>query len=151
MDGDLQNDPRDIPVLLERFVMTDRDALGLVIGHRTQRRDSIVRRVSSLVANAIRSRVLGDATPDAGCGIKIFRRSVFLQLPYFDHMHRFLPALMLRAGYAVESAPVRHRPRIHHEAHYGVWGRAVAGLIDLVGVAWLVRRTRPLPFQEERL
>jgi lauroyl/myristoyl acyltransferase len=150
LDGDLQNDPRDVLAMLERyFGDPNREKLGLLIGHRVQRRDSRARRLSSRFANALRSRVLHDATPDTGCGMKLLRRSVFLELPYFDHMHRFLPALTQRAGYAVVSVPVRHRPRVHAKAHYGTWNRAWVGLVDLVGVAWLIRRNRRMHFKEE--
>jgi glycosyltransferase involved in cell wall biosynthesis len=152
LDGDLQNDPRDVVRLLARYYAdSERATLGLVIGHRVQRRDSGLRRWSSRIANAVRSRALGDDTPDTGCGLKVFRRAVFLGLPYFDHMHRFLPALMLRAGYRVVSEPVSHRPRIAARAHYGMWDRAWVGLVDLFGVAWLIRRSRPLDSYEEPL
>jgi dolichol-phosphate mannosyltransferase len=152
LDGDLQNDPVDIEVLLARYcAVEDPDRVGLYIGRRTQRCDSWTRRLSSRIANGIRSRVLRDDTPDTGCGLKLLKRSVFLQLPYFDHMHRFLPALVQRAGFRVLSVPVRHRPRIYGAAHYGTWDRAWAGIIDLAGVAWLARRNRPLDFREERM
>src|SRR5262245_33868796 len=152
LDGDLQNDPRDVFTLLEHyFADADRAKLGLLIGHRVQRRDSQARRFASRFANGLRSAVLHDATPDTGCGIKVLRRSVFLDLPYFDHMHRFLPALTQRAGYRVVSVPVHHRPRLHAQAHYGTWDRAWVGAIDLVGVAWLMRRNRRLKTKEERL
>jgi dolichol-phosphate mannosyltransferase len=150
LDGDLQNDPRDVLTLLAHyFADPARERLGLLIGHRVQRRDSRVRRMASRFANALRSRLLHDGTPDTGCGVKVFRRSVFLELPYFDHMHRFLPALTQRAGYRVVSVPVRHRPRIHEKAHYGTWDRAWVGLVDLVGVAWLMRRDRRVTIEED--
>jgi glycosyltransferase involved in cell wall biosynthesis len=150
LDGDLQNDPRDVLRLLDRyFADGSRDTLGLLIGHRVRRRDSRVRRLSSRFANAVRSRVLHDATPDTGCGVKVLRRSVFLELPYFDHMHRFLPALTQRAGYRVVSVPVNHRPRVHASSHYGTWDRAWVGLVDLAGVAWLMRRNRPRTIKED--
>jgi dolichol-phosphate mannosyltransferase len=152
LDGDLQNDPRDVIAMLERYrADPGREDIGLIIGHRTQRRDSRIRRWSSRFANAVRARVLHDATPDTGCGTKLLRRSVFLSLPYFDHMHRFLPALMQRAGYAVVSMPVRHRARVHAKAHYGTWDRAFVGLVDLIGVAWLIRRNRRMQYKEEAL
>jgi dolichol-phosphate mannosyltransferase len=149
LDGDLQNDPRDILTLLDRYLRAPREKPALLVGHRMQRRDSCVRRLSSRFANAVRSRVLRDATPDTGCGMKLLRRSVFLTLPYFDHMHRFLPALTQRAGYRVLSVPVHHRPRLHAKAHYGTWDRAWPGLVDLLGVAWLMRRSRPLQVEED--
>jgi dolichol-phosphate mannosyltransferase len=152
LDGDMQNDPADITRLLDRFERDpDRATLGLVIGHRRARRDTRMRRVSSRVANAVRSRVLHDATPDTGCGLKLLRRSVFLRLPYFDHMHRFLPSLVLRAGYRVVSVPVSHRPRFAGVAHYGTWDRLWVGLVDLLGVAWLSRRAIATHYREEPL
>ena len=151
LDGDLQNDPHDVFTLLEHyFADPNRESLGLLIGHRVQRRDSRTRQLASRFANGLRSRVLHDETPDTGCGIKVLRRSVFLDLPYFDHMHRFLPALTRRAGYRVLSVPVHHRPRIHAKAHYGTWDRAWVGVIDLAGVAWLMRRDLRHRSKEER-
>lgn len=140
LDGDGQNDPADIPALLARA--TSRPALAMVAGHRTKRRDSGIKRVSSRIANAVRSRLLGDSTPDTGCGLKVFRREMFLDVPQFDHMHRFLPALFQRAGGGVESVPVNHRPRQHGRSKYGTLDRLWAGLFDLVGVFWLQRRWR---------
>jgi dolichol-phosphate mannosyltransferase len=142
LDGDGQNDPADIPALLARARQAP--ALTLIAGHRTTRRDTRIKRASSRAANAIRARLLGDATPDTGCGLKVFRRADFLELPAFDHMHRFLPALFLRAGGAVVSVPVGHRARVRGTSKYGTWDRAWVGIFDLVGVAWLQRRwTRP--------
>jgi len=139
LDGDGQNDPADLPALLARW--RDESAVGrgplLLAGWRAQRRDTWLRRVSSRVANAVRSRLLGDATPDTGCGLKLFEREAFLALPFFDHMHRFLPALFLRAGGRVVSVPVRHRPRLRGHSHYGVWNRLGVGIVDLIGVSWL--------------
>lgn len=143
LDGDGQNDPADIPAMFELALRHDRpDAPTLVAGHRTQRRDDALKRLSSRIANAVRSRALGDATPDTGCGLKLFRRDVFLDLPHFDHMHRFLPALFIRAGGRVISHPVRHRPRTAGASHYGMWDRLRVGVVDLAGVAWLQRRWR---------
>ena len=141
LDGDGQNDPADIPRLLAAI----RDpaappGLKLIIGHRQGRRDSLTKRVSSRIANGIRARVLGDAIPDTGCGLKLFSRDVFLSVPRFDHMHRFLPALFQRSGWRVASAPVTHRPRRHGHSHYGVLDRLGVGLVDLAGVLWLERR-----------
>jgi dolichol-phosphate mannosyltransferase len=98
--------------------------------------------MSSRIANAVRSRVLGDGTPDTGCGLKVFARDDFLALPYFDHMHRFLPALIRRAGGRVVLIPVRHRPRAAGRSHYGIGNRLWVGLVDLLGVHWLQRRAR---------
>ncbi len=142
LDGDGQNDPADIPALLARAQAAPGPTL--IAGHRTARRDTRIKRLSSRAANAIRARLLGDATPDTGCGLKVFRRADFLELPAFDHMHRFLPALFLRAGGAVVSVPVGHRPRVRGVSKYGTLDRAWVGVFDLVGVAWLQRRwTRP--------
>ncbi len=135
LDGDGQNDPADIPLL----VASRGDAL-LVIGNRTTRRDTALRRVQSRVANALRARLLGDGTPDTGCGIKLMHRDTFLELPQFDHMHRFLPALFQRAGGRVLSVPVNHRPRRHGVSKYGLFDRLGAGIVDTVGVLWLKRR-----------
>jgi dolichol-phosphate mannosyltransferase len=96
--------------------------------------------MASLIANAVRSKLLGDATPDTGCGLKLFPRTLFLDLPAFDHMHRFLPALVLRAGGVVRSVPVNHRPRRSGQSKYGVFDRLGVGIVDLIGVYWLQRR-----------
>ena len=115
---------------------TEESRSGLA-GVRRKRRDSTVKRVSSRIANAIRRRVLRDATTDTGCGLKLFQRDAYLALPFFDHMHRFLPALIRRAGGAVLEIPVNHRPRAAGASHYGMWDRAWVGLIDMLGVALL--------------
>jgi len=141
LDGDGQNDPADIPHLLSRAMAGGAEP-ALIAGYRHRRRDTVVKRASSRVANAVRSRLLGDDTPDTGCGLKLFRRDAFLELPRFDHMHRFLPALMLRAGGRVESVQVNHRPRRHGRSKYGTLDRLWAGLFDLAGVYWLQRRGR---------
>lgn len=142
LDGDGQNDPADIPALLARAQAEEDAGRGpiLVAGHRTTRRDTWAKRASSRVANRVRARLLGDATPDTGCGLKVFRREAYLELPHFDHMHRFLPALILRAGGRVVSVPVRHRPRLRGRSNYGVLDRLWAGVFDLAGVYWLQRR-----------
>jgi len=145
LDGDGQNDPADIPALAARWqalrVNTPRRPV-LIAGWRNQRQDTALRRWSSRVANGVRASLLGDATPDTGCGLKVFARDDFLALPWFDHMHRFLPALVRRAGGIVESVPVAHRPRLRGTSHYGVHNRLWVGLVDLLGVIWLQRRTR---------
>ncbi len=145
LDGDGQNDPADIPALLARWrALRDAGAAQpvLIAGWRAKRRDTWVRRMSSRIANGVRARLLGDATPDTGCGLKLFGRDDFLALPYFDHMHRFLPALVRRAGGHVESVPVAHRARTHGQSHYGIHNRLWVGLVDMLGVIWLQRRAR---------
>lgn len=143
LDGDGQNDPGDIPRLLATLATTDAQvSRTLVAGHRVKRRDSRLVRLSSRIANLVRSRILRDETPDTGCGLKVFGRSLFLELPYFDHMHRFMPALVRRAGGRVISVPVNHRPRLTGRSHYGVRNRLWTGIVDLVGVMWLTRRAK---------
>jgi dolichol-phosphate mannosyltransferase len=140
LDGDGQNDPADIPRLLARAIETGGRAL--IAGHRVNRKDSSKKRWASRCANGIRARLLRDDTPDTGCGLKVFARDAFMALPHFDHMHRYLPALFLRAGLRVESVPVNHRPRLRGASNYGVWDRALVGIVDLFGVMWLQRRGR---------
>ena len=145
LDGDGQNDPADIPALLARWKALGAGASGqsvLIAGWRAKRQDTWVRRMSSRIANGVRSRLLGDATPDTGCGLKLFGREDFLNLPYFDHMHRFLPALVRRAGGQVESVHVAHRPRASGQSHYGIGNRLWVGIVDMMGVMWLQRRAR---------
>lgn len=140
LDGDGQNDPADISGLLSVFSKAgDKDML-LVAGFREKRQDSRIKRISSVIANRVRSRVLGDDTPDTGCGLKVFSRSAFLDMPRFDHMHRFLPALMLRRGGSVVSVVVNHRARRRGTSNYGVLDRLWVGIVDLLGVIWLRRR-----------
>jgi dolichol-phosphate mannosyltransferase len=141
LDGDGQNDPADIPTLLAERERADAGTKCFA-GWRVARRDGWVKRVTSRVANALRSRLLRDETPDTGCGLKLFEREAFLDLPYFDHMHRYLPALFQRAGWRVVSVPVGHRPRTRGASKYGTLGRAWVGLSDLRGVAWLIRRSK---------
>jgi dolichol-phosphate mannosyltransferase len=142
LDGDGQNDPADIPALLAMAEAEARAGAGplLIAGHRTRRRDSRVKRLTSRLANSIRASLLGDATPDTGCGLKMFTRADFLELPAFDHMHRFLPALFIRAGGKVVSVPVNHRPRLRGASKYGTLDRLWVGIFDLIGVFWLQRR-----------
>jgi dolichol-phosphate mannosyltransferase len=142
LDGDGQNDPADIPALLDVRAARGPDRNLLVNGRRQMRRDSWAKRLSSGIANTVRARVLGDGTPDTGCGLKLFSREAFLLLPYFDHMHRFLPALMRRQGGEVVSVPVGHRERNHGHSHYGVRNRLWTGIVDMLGVLWLQRRAR---------
>jgi len=152
LDGDLQNDPADIPILIGAWAEhPERARVGLVIGHRVARQDSAIRRLSSRIANAMRARLLRDETPDTGCGLKLIRRSAFSTLPYCDHMHRFLPALMQQAGFEVVSVPVSHRPRVHGRSKYGIGNRLWVGIVDLFGVMWLASRNRRSDVTEEQL
>lgn len=144
LDGDGQNDPADIPALLERFRAADDADRTMIVGRRQKRHESWLRRFSSQTANGVRASLLGDDTPDAGCGLKVFARAAFLDMPRFDHMHRFLPALMIRRGGRVQSVPVNHRPRGGGRSKYGVWNRLWVGIVDLFGVMWLANRgSRP--------
>lgn len=139
LDGDGQNDPADIPKLLAVL----EEGIELVGGNRrASRRDTWVKRMSSVIANGVRSRMLNDDTPDTGCGLKLFSRSAFLDLPYFDHMHRFLPALIKRRGGKILSVPVSHRNREYGKSNYGTLDRLLVGVVDLCGVAWLQRRAK---------
>ena len=141
LDGDGQNDPADILALFDVYHnYAGKDGQLMVSGWRKDRRDSWGKRLSSHIANAVRSRLLSDQTQDTGCGLKIFRREDFLRLPAFDHMHRFLPALMLRAGGRVMFQEVNHRPRQHGRSNYGTFDRLWVGILDLFGVVWLNRR-----------
>ncbi len=141
LDGDGQNDPVDIPVLTAYLKDPDRTrGLALICGHRHKRRDTAIKRISSRTANKIRAFLLKDSTPDTGCGLKVFSREAFLRLPFFDHMHRFLPALVLRGGGRVASIKVNHRPRLRGTSHYGIGNRLWVGIIDLLGVMWLQHR-----------
>ncbi len=145
LDGDGQNDPADIPALLARARAESAQpgaAALMIAGHRVQRRDIALKRVSSRAANAVRAWVLQDATPDTGCGLKVFRRDLFLSLPQFDHMHRFLPALVQRAGGRTLPLPVNHRPRMRGHSNYGTLDRLWVGIFDLMGMFWLQRRWR---------
>ena len=147
LDGDGQNDPADIPRLLAERERAD-PGVKLFAGWRVERQDSGSKRWASKWANAIRSRMLRDATPDTGCGIKLFEREAFLDLPYFDHMHRYLPALMQRAGWKTVSVPVNHRHRASGVSTYNNLGRALVGIRDLRGVAWLLARNRRTTTEE---
>ncbi|WP_349985347.1 glycosyltransferase family 2 protein [Stenotrophomonas sp. WHRI 8082] len=147
LDGDGQNDPADIPGLLDARARADA-SVKLFAGWRVNRKDSGSKRWASRWANAIRARMLRDDTPDTGCGIKLFEREAFLDLPYFDHMHRYLPALMQRAGWQTTSVPVNHRHRTTGVSKYTNLGRALVGIRDLRGVAWLITRSRRTVVEE---
>ena len=143
LDGDGQNDPADIPKLLAARDQPANAGVLLFMGNRTTRRDTGFRRLQSRIANGVRGRLLGDGTPDTGCGIKLFERAAFLDLPYFDHMHRFMPALFQRRGNRVISVPVGHRPRERGVSKYGMFDRLWVGIVDIFGVMWLRRRFKP--------
>ena len=147
LDGDGQNDPADIPNLMRIHAESGSPTGLMLAGLRAKRRDTAIKRLSSRIANGVRSRLLGDRTPDTGCGLKLFSRASFLDLPRFDHMHRFLPALMLGAGGEVRSVPVNHRPRGAGATKYGTFDRLWVGISDLFGVLWL-RRRRLYPIVE---
>jgi dolichol-phosphate mannosyltransferase len=151
LDGDGQNDPADIPALVRRLLDEAPEARSflLVAGFRHKRRDDGIRKMSSRIANRVRAALLKDDTPDTGCGLKVFTRDAFLDMPRFDHMHRFLPALMIRRGGKVVSVPVNHRPRQRGVSKYGVWNRLWVGIVDLFGVMWLQHRAN-LPEIESR-
>lgn len=148
LDGDGQNDPADLPRLLAHLERSADSGLKLVQGWRERRMDGVIKRWSSAIANAVRSRVLGDATPDSGCGIRVVERAALLRVPAFDHMHRFIPALIRQQGWSVASIAVNHRARTAGRSHYGLWKRLGVGIVDLVGVAWLGRRSRPTAVSE---
>jgi len=144
MDGDLQNDPADIGVLLAYAKDYD-----LVCGWRTNRHDSLIRKISSRVANAVRSAVTGDRVHDTGCSLKLFRRQVVDRLQMFTGMHRFFPALALMHGFTVTEVPVRHHPRTHGISKYGVGNRLFKGLYDLIAVRWMQTRVLRYTFREK--
>ncbi|MEM9384309.1 MAG: glycosyltransferase family 2 protein [Pseudomonadota bacterium] len=146
LDGDGQNDPKDIPHLMAALI-EDGEAI-MAIGHRKKRRDSWVRRRASGIAKGARRLLLGDEVPDSGCGLKVLRRDAYLALPYFDHMHRFLPTLVQQGGQRVLSVAVNHRPRERGQSKYGILDRAMAGVIDIIGVAWLGMRNRRTATEE---
>jgi len=147
LDGDGQNDPADIPKLIEARNKAAPE-IKLFAGWRVNRKDTGSKRWASKIANAIRSSFLKDETPDTGCGIKLFERAVFMDLPYFDHMHRYLPALVKRAGFQSVSVPVNHRERGSGVSKYNNLGRAWVGLKDLRGVAWLIKRSKVTGIKE---
>ena len=140
LDADGQNDPADLARLYSEMLAAGTGAPGMIMGQRRRRQDNWLRRVSSRVANGIRSGLLGDRTPDTGCSLKVLARADFLALPRFDHMHRFLPALLLRQGLQTVSRPVAHHPRRAGRSKYGLGNRLWVGIADLLGVWWLIRR-----------
>jgi glycosyltransferase involved in cell wall biosynthesis len=143
LDGDGQNDPAFIPALVRTLENGAR--VGLVAGQRVGRKASGFKKFQSRIANLVRGAVLRDGTRDTGCGLKAFRRDIFLRLPYFDGLHRFLPALVRREGYAIGYVDVVDRPRTHGVSNYGMWDRLWVGILDLAGVWWLIRRKKRIP------
>jgi dolichol-phosphate mannosyltransferase len=144
LDGDGQNDPAFIPTML-KVLEAGAPRIGLVAGQRVGRKDTGFKKFQSRIANGVRGALLRDGTRDAGCGLKAFRRDVFLALPYFDGLHRFLPALVRREGYEVGYVDVVDRPRRVGVSNYGLWDRLWVGILDLAGVWWLIRRKRRVP------
>lgn len=146
LDGDGQNPPADIPRLVAAFSFGGPQLVG---GHRTERRDTLSKRLASKAANAIRIALLRDDCPDTGCGLKVFPRDVYLALPFFNGQHRYLPALMRANGCTGLYLPVGDRTREHGRSNYTNVHRAVVGFFDLFGVAWLLRRARPVTYRED--
>lgn len=143
LDGDGQNPPADLPALIAQLTRDGAPAnLGMVGGERVGRQDSAGKKLASRLGNAVRKKLLNDVANDTGCGIKAMRREAYLSLPYFDHQHRFLPALMKREGYLVEFHPVSHRPRLAGKSKYTNIGRLFASISDILGVMWLNSRSR---------
>ena len=145
LDGDGQNPPDQVPALLAPLLADSTGRLGLVQGERAGRKDTLAKQLGSRIANAIRQALLRDGVRDSGCGLKAFRRDAYLELPWFDHIHRFMPAMMLREGWKVQTVPVTHRPRAGGRSKYNNLQRALVGLVDLAGAAWLIRRAKLLP------
>lgn len=143
LDGDGQNDPAFLPALFNALEQGAR--IGLVAGQRVGRKDTGFKRLQSRIANKVRGAILKDGTRDSGCGLKAFRRDVFLRLPYFDALHRFLPALVRREGFEVAYVDVVDRPRRMGTSNYGMWDRLWVGILDLAGVWWLIRRRKRVP------
>ena len=148
LDGDGQNPPEDLPLLFRPLMEDATGRLGLVAGQRVRRQDTLSKRLASRAANGIRSAMLRDGTRDTGCGLKGFRRDAFLALPYFDHMHRYLPALFRRDGWEVALVDVGHRPRAAGRSNYSNVRRALQGAVDLAGVAWLIQRRKKAEAEE---
>lgn len=148
IDGDGQNDPAYIPALLDALEAAG-PSVALAAGQRLGRKASLFKRYASKFANSLRGAILKDNTRDSGCGLKAVRREVFLQLPYFDSWHRFLPALVIREGYGIVHVDVVDRERQHGASKYGIFDRAMIGALDLFGVWWLRRRRKSVPIVSE--
>lgn len=142
LDGDGQNPPEELPKLVAPLLADHAGVIGLVAGQRVKRQDTWSKKLASRLANQLRGWLLKDGTRDTGCGLKAFRREAFLALPYFNHMHRYLPALFARDGWAVAHVDVSHRPRLAGSSNYSNLQRALVGAVDLLGVAWLLRRRK---------
>jgi len=143
LDSDGQNDPADIPALFAQLTRDDAPSdLAMVGGRRAKRIDSVAKKFASRFGNGVRKRLLKDDADDTGCGLKVFKREAFLRLPYFDHIHRYIPALMLREGYQIEFCDVNHRAREFGESKYTNFGRLKVSIADLRGVIWLRRRMK---------
>ena len=143
LDSDGQNDPADIPNLFAQLTRADApDTLAMVGGRRAKRIDSAAKKIGSRIGNGVRKRLLKDDADDTGCGLKVFKRDAFLRLPYFDHIHRYIPALMIREGYQIEFCDVNHRAREFGESKYTNFGRLKVSIADLRGVIWLRKRAR---------
>lgn len=148
LDGDGQNPPEELPRLLAPLLAPGAEGLGLVAGQRVGRQDTLSKKLASRFANALRGWLLRDGTRDTGCGLKAFRREGFLRLPYFDHMHRYLPALFARDGWGIAHVDVGHRARGGGRSNYSNLQRGLVGAVDLLGVAWLLRRRKKVYPQE---
>lgn len=148
LDGDGQNDPAFLPAMI-RALEAGGERMGLIAGQRIGRKDTGFKKAQSRIANAVRGAVLRDGTRDTGCGLKAFRRDVFLALPAFDGLHRFLPALVRREGRDIGYVDVVDRPRAHGVSNYGMWDRLWVGILDLAGVWWLIRRRKRIPVVTE--
>ena len=143
LDSDGQNDPADIPKLFAQLTRDDApDTLAMVGGRRAKRIDSAAKKIGSRIGNGVRKRLLKDDADDTGCGLKVFKREAFLRLPFFDHIHRYIPALMIREGYQIEFCDVNHRAREFGESKYTNFGRLKVSIADLRGVIWLRKRAR---------
>ena len=142
LDGDGQNPPSELPNLVAPLLADTSGKIGLVAGQRVGRQDTLSKRLASRFANGLRARLLKDGTRDTGCGLKAFRRDAFLRLPYFDHMHRYLPALFKRDGWDIALVDVSHRERGAGRSNYTNFNRALVGIYDLIGVSWLIRRRK---------
>lgn len=151
LDGDGQNPPEELPRLLAPLLEADAPAdLGLVAGQRVERRDTASKRLASRLGNGLRGRLLRDGTRDSGCGLKAFRRDAYLMLPFFNHQHRYLPALFLRDGWRIAHVDVSHRPRLRGRSNYSNWQRGLDGIHDMIGVAWLLKRRKTVRPVERR-